>query len=252
MLSIMKLIILGSGTCVPSLKRSSPAYYLEQDDTRILIDCGSGTLMQLVRSGISYKDINAVFITHTHPDHIADIPPLIQALIATPDFIRQKDIFIAGPAGLRKFYDNCITSLMMKPETFSVNIKEIEHSLDYGPFRIFTAATVHSENSIAFRFENEGKSVVITGDADYDSGIINLSRNADILIADSAFPETMKRNGHMTSKECGLVAKDADVKKLVLSHLHALPVSDAEKLYECRDVFSGDVCLAEDFMEFNL
>ena len=69
----MKLIVLGSGTCVPSLKRSAPAYYLEAEGKQILIDCGGGTLLQLEKIGKSYKDIDAVFITHTHPDHIADL-----------------------------------------------------------------------------------------------------------------------------------------------------------------------------------
>ena len=70
---MMKLIVLGSGTCVPSLKRNAPGYYIEAEDYRILVDCGSGTLLQLERAGRNYKDLDAVFITHRHPDHFADL-----------------------------------------------------------------------------------------------------------------------------------------------------------------------------------
>ncbi|HHN65197.1 MAG TPA: ribonuclease Z, partial [Nitrospirae bacterium] len=80
----MQLLILGSGTCVPSLQRNAPGYLLELEGMRVLVDCGSGILLQLERAGRSYRDIDAVFITHSHPDHISDLMPLIHALIATP------------------------------------------------------------------------------------------------------------------------------------------------------------------------
>jgi ribonuclease BN (tRNA processing enzyme) len=248
----MKLIILGSGTCVPSLKRSAPAYYLEAEGRQILIDCGSGTLLQLEKLSKSYKDIDAVFITHPHPDHVAGIMPLIHALLATPLFMREKALLLVGPKGFKKFYEKGIASVMGRPKTFSIQIIEIEDKMDYPPFHVFAAGTVHSENSIAFRLEHGGKSVVITGDADYDQGIIELSRNCDLLIADCSFPESMKAGGHMTPKECGLVAKKAGVKKLLLSHLHTLPFPDTYRLKECQQVFKGDVSLAEDLLEFNL
>ncbi len=248
----MKLIILGSGTCVPSLKRSAPGYYLEAENRKILIDCGSGTILQLEKLGKSYKDIDAVFITHPHPDHIAGLMPLIHALLATPLFKREKTLSLIGPKGFKAFYQKCIASILGFPRTFSIQIIEIENKMDYPPFHVLAAKTIHSENSIAFRFEYKNKSIVITGDADYDNGIIELSKNSDILIADCSFPESMKVSGHMTPQECGLVAKKAGVKKLVLSHLHTLPFPDECRLEECRQVFKGDVILAEDFLETDL
>lgn len=248
----MKLIVLGSGTCVPSLNRSAPAYYLEADNKQILIDCGSGALLQLEKLGKSYRDIDAVFITHLHPDHIAGIMPLIHALVATPLYVREKGLLLVGPKGFKKFYEKCIATIMAKPKTFSIQVTEMEDKMDYPPFQVFTVETVHSENSIAFRFEHRGKSIVITGDADYNPGIIELSRNSNLLIADCSFPESMKAHGHMTPRECGLVAQKAGVKKLVLSHLHTLPIPDEERIRECRMVFSGKIHLAEDLMEIEL
>lgn len=213
----MKLIILGSGTCVPSLKRGAPAYFLEAGGKQIVIDCGECTLLQLQKSGKSYRDTDAVFITHPHPDHVAGVMPFVHALIATPFFEREKDLSIIGPKGIKKFYEGCVASVMGKPKTFSIHIIEIEDKMDYPPFMVFTAPTVHSENSIAFRFEHAGKSVVITGDADYDNALVELSKNAG-------------------------------VKNLLLSHIHAVPIPDAERLKECQEVFYGNVSLAEDFL----
>ncbi len=248
----MKLIVLGSGTCVPSLKRNAPGYYLEAKDCKILIDCGSGTLLQLERAGKSYKNIDAVFITHKHPDHFADLMPLIHALRATPKFKRRKDLFLVGPGGFSEYYDKAIVSVMGRPRDFSIHIIEIEDKLDLEPFHVFSTKTVHSEDSIAYRFEEEGKSVIITGDADYDQGIIELSKNADLLIIDCSFPDSMKTQGHLSSKECGLVAKKAGVKRLLLSHLYPADIPDIDRVKECREIFKGDVSLAEDIMEIEI
>ncbi len=248
----MNLIILGSGTCVPSLKRNAPGYLLKVFDRQILIDCGSGILLQLERAGKSYKDIDAVFITHPHPDHISDLMPFIHALLATPNFKREKDLLIVGPKGFKKTYKSIIRSVMKKPKFFTIEVIEIEDKLDLKYLHVFSKKTVHSENSIAYRFEDGEKSLVFTGDCDYDEGIVELSKDADLLIIDCSFPDALKVQGHLTPRECGLIAKKAKVKKLILSHLYPSPYPDSERLKECRVEFDGDVSLAEDLMEITI
>jgi ribonuclease BN (tRNA processing enzyme) len=247
----MKLVILGSGTCVPSLNRSSPAYYIKGEGREVLLDCGGGTVLQLEKIGKSYKNIDALFITHTHPDHIAGLLPLIHAMVATPLFKREKIFTLAGPPGTMKFFKGHIVPFFGKVVTSFIQVREIEDKMDYPPFHILTTRTMHSSNSTAYRFEKSGHAIVFSGDADYDQGIVELAKDCDLLIADCAFPESMKKQGHMTPKECGLLARNAGAKKLLLSHLHALPVSDNDKLRECRKVFQGDVSIAEDLMEFD-
>ena len=66
----MKLTILGSGTCVPSLKRNAPSNYLKIGDKQILVDCGSGTLLQLEKANLTYNEIDIVCISHYHTDQI--------------------------------------------------------------------------------------------------------------------------------------------------------------------------------------
>jgi ribonuclease BN (tRNA processing enzyme) len=248
----MKLIILGSGTCVPSLKRSAPACYLEGEGRQILIDCGAGTALQLQRAGKSYKDIDAVFITHTHPDHTAGLVPLIHALIATPRFTRKKTFSVAGPAGFNRFFETYVISYFGKSKIPFISVFEVQSEYDFEPFHIRTARTVHTDNSVAYRFEAGVYSVVITGDADYDEGLVKLSMDCDLLVADCSFPEKMKSRGHMTGRECGMLARKSGAKRIVLSHLHEISVNDRDRLKECREVFDGDVVMAEDLMEFEL
>ncbi len=248
----MKLIILGSGTCVPSLKRNAPGYYLEADGCRILIDCGSGTLLQLEKAGRSYRDIDAVFITHKHPDHFADLMPLVHALLATPNLNRKSDLYIFSPKGFMEYYEASVASVLGHPKEFAVRNMEIQDKFDYGPFNIITAKTIHSRDSIAYRFECGGKSVVFTGDADYDQGVIALAQNTDLLIADCSFPDAVKAKGHLSAKECGMVAAKAGAKKLVLSHLYPADSPDTDRSRESGENFHGEIVLAEDLMTINI
>jgi ribonuclease BN (tRNA processing enzyme) len=248
----MRLIVLGSGTCVPSLRRSAPAYYLEAGKRQMLIDCGEGTMLQLARVKRSYKEIDAVFLTHTHPDHISGISPFIHALVATPLFRREKDLFLFGSRGLKKFYNQHIGSLMGKPQSFSLEVIEIEDKVDFPPLYIFTTKTIHSKDSLAYRFEVGNKSIIFTGDADFDRGLIEFSKNSDLLVADCSFPESLKAKGHMIPRECGQIAEEAGVKSLLLSHIYEVSDPDEKRVEECRKVFQGDIFLAQDFMEFKI
>ncbi len=246
----MKLTILGSGTCVPSLKRNASGYLLEAEGKEVLIDCGSGVLLQLERAGNSYKDIDALFLTHGHPDHFADLMPLIHALFYTPNFTREKDFSIIAPQGFRQYYDTAIGSILGESKDFHIVFMEAADNMEFGPWSICTTSTVHSADSIAYRFELGERSVVFSGDADYDQGLIALSEKADLLIADCSFPDAMKVNGHLSAKECGLLAQKAEVKTLVLSHIYPADTPDEDRVTEAKEHFNGEVILAEDLMEF--
>jgi ribonuclease BN (tRNA processing enzyme) len=75
----VEITILGSGTCVPSLKRGSSGLILRIGERILLFDSGTGTIERMLKRGITYLDLDLVLYTHTHPDHIADLVPLIFA-----------------------------------------------------------------------------------------------------------------------------------------------------------------------------
>jgi len=218
----------------------------------MLIDIGSTTLQQLVRAGIPYLEIDAIFITHTHPDHVSGLLPFMHALIATPGSTRTKELSIFGPPGIQTFYDRCIGTIMKSPTTFALTITEMGDHLQLGPLLVESTPTVHTETSIAFRFIENNRSVVFTGDSDYDPSLVSFSQGVDLLVIDCSFPNTMKKNGHLIPKECGLVAREARVKKVLLTHIHPTDGPDTIRVDECRAVFSGEVMLAQDLMELDI
>jgi ribonuclease BN (tRNA processing enzyme) len=227
---------------------------LEAAGQELLIDCGSGTLLQLARAGKSYRSVDAVLVTHTHPDHIGDLMALIHALKVTPGFRREKPLRFFGPPGFLAFYERSVAPVARKPKNFDVQVTEVGAVFDLSGLRISTTPTVHSNylNSVAYRFEMAGKSLVVSGDCDYDAGIIQHARDADVLVLDCSFPDALKVTGHLSAGQCGQVAAMANVHRLVLSHLYPVVVDQDSRIVEARAVFKGNIRLAEDLMNIEL
>ena len=110
--------------------------------------------------------------------------------------------------------------------------------------------TIHSDTSIAYKFTEKNKSLVISGDCDYDDKLAIFSNNVDVLMLECSFPDTMKSEGHLISRECGLIAQKAKAKKLILTHLY--PTSpEIIRLNQTKKIFKNTI-LAEDFMKIEV
>ena len=102
-----------------------------------------------------------------------------------------------------------------------------------------------------FNYLTDGFSAVYTGDTDYSETIIDLAKDADLLICECALPDRHKVEGHLTPSLAGDLAAKAGVRKLVLTHFY--PECDQEDIAaECRQTYSGPLVLAEDLMEINI
>ncbi len=102
----------------------------------------------------------------------------------------------------------------------------------------------------------KGRKVVYTGDTRPTERTIEIARDADVLIHDASFSEELKdwavESGHSTAREAAEVAKAANVKKLILTHISTRYSKDATQLLnEAREVFEN-VMIAEDFMSFEV
>lgn len=247
----MQLTILGSGGGTPSLKRSSPANLLKIKNKNILVDCGSGTIHQLLKTKIGYKNIDMVFLTHFHVDHSCDINALIFALKWTPDYFRKKDLFLIGPVGLKKLCRNGYFRIKTKKNTFKVKLFEIKKSLKFSDFTVNCIKTKHAKESIAYKFTEKNKSLVITGDCDYSKELINFPKKDDVLLIECSASNKMKIKNHLIPKECGEIAKNAGVKKMILTHLLPPMYTEKKRLSEAKKIFKNTI-LAEDLMKINL
>jgi ribonuclease BN (tRNA processing enzyme) len=250
----MELIILGSGTGVPSLKRGSPGFLIKAGDQSILLDSGSGTLRRMLQAGVTYKDVDAILYSHIHPDHCADLVPLIFACKYQED-PRAKDLLIIGGRGFRDYFEGLrnVHGNWIEPETFHIRIQEVlAEEVAIGDLRVTTLPLEHAPESVGYRITVPGgRTVVYSGDTDYCRNIVELARGADLLLVECSFPEGSKVSGHLTPSLAGRIAHEAGCTRLVLTHLYP-PCDQSDIRGDCQEVFPGEVLLAEDMMSIEI
>jgi len=250
--------ILGSGTCVPSLVRSAPSILVTIGDRQLIFDMGAGTMRRLLEAGRHINEISHIFFSHLHPDHTGEFVPFIFASKYPKNRGRNNPITLVGAAGLADFYDGLkeVYGDWIDLGEGMTDIVELSNSspdlLSLRSVHIRTLPMAHIQSSIGYRLETpEGLSVVYTGDTDYDRNVIDLARGADLLICESAYPDSMKVAGHLTPSMAGNIASKAQVKHLILTHLY--PECDHVDLEEeCRKTYNGPLTLARDLLEIGL
>ena len=189
----MKFTILGSGTCVTRKDAGTAGYLVQTKNKNILMDGGSGTLDRLANTQVSYKEIDMMIVSHFHPDHTLTIPALCQSLNFTPQYNRTKPLFLAGPPGFKTFWEqiNVVWNCAPRPDTYEIKVFEISGRADFQGLAITTLVYpegVHYGSCQAIKIEEDGKSLVYTGDMGYWEGIVDFARGCDVLIADCSYP----------------------------------------------------------------
>jgi ribonuclease BN (tRNA processing enzyme) len=253
-MEMAELIILGSGTGVPSLKRGSPSLLLVSEDSKILVDSGSGTLRRMLEAGITYQCIDLLLYTHTHPDHIADLVPILFACkYAEPP--RQRELHCFGGPGFFEYFEklNTLYGPWIKPKSYPLTVEDMpQNPINFHDIKISSKSLAHLPGSVGYRFElADGKSLVISGDTDYCQNIVDLSVEADLLVLECSYPDGRKVEGHLTPSLAGRIGKESKCKTLLLTHFY--PQCDRlDVLSQCRKVFKGNIIIADDLMSIEI
>ncbi len=259
----MKLTILGSGTANPNPHRASPGYVLAMGSQIFVIDCGTGTLLQLVKAGINLEQLDGIFITHFHLDHCGDIAAIINTLIHSQSLKRTKDLHLYGAQGLKNMWEQLqkIHTDLAVCAAFKIMVHELavgdEVVLADGILKTYPVK--HIESSRAYKFtSNTGKVIVFSGDTGYDPIISDLAQRADLAVFECNWPEEYFESQsdallpgyialHLNPTLAGKLAQQAQVKKLVLSHI-SMPTDNYPIAERCKKVFAGEVVVAQDLM----
>jgi ribonuclease Z len=116
----MRVTFLGTGGAVPTTRRNTSAIHCRREGEAFLFDCGEGTQRQMMRFGTGF-DVDHLFVTHTHGDHVLGIPGLLQ----TMDFNeRDAAVAIHAPAGTRRTLKSVVHAGGTDP-SFPVRIHEV-------------------------------------------------------------------------------------------------------------------------------
>ncbi len=238
---MMRLTVIGGTGGYPGGGRPCSGYLVEADGFALLIDPGYGVATAL--STGDWPTFQAVLVSHAHPDHCADLNPLLRAR-AWADH-PMPPLPVLAP---RETLDAVLA--LDRPEMLagSYVIRDVEpgSELRIGPFEVMAAALPHSRPNLGFRISVGGRSLAYTGDCGPSDELIRLADGADLLLAEASYAETVPPEVIGSLSSAAEVAREAatsDVERLVLTHL--MPkTNEADALAAAERYFGGPISVA--------
>ncbi len=218
----MELTFLGTGSAFPSPTRLQTSLLLEESDHTLLVDCGSGATHRLAQTNKSHNEVDAVLLSHTHLDHVADLSTLVKArwLDENP----RLDVY--GPPGTSDVVETLlgVDDLTERAEIHVTELTPTDEQFTLGPHRISYTDTTHSALCFAYRFDGR---LTISGDTAPDASVFALADGSDILVHECAFPDGVGSAGHTTPTELRDGLREISVDRVYLTHL--FPETESEK-----------------------
>lgn len=156
---MFELIFLGTSASAPSVRRSLPALVVKHDEHRFLIDCGEGTQRQILQSGIGFKRLNRILITHGHLDHILGLGGLLSTFMRW-ESIDELEIY-GGKVALERIYDLLYGVVLRGAEPpMPLRLIPIQPGplIETGDFSVSAFAVQHrGPDSFGYIFEEKGR-----------------------------------------------------------------------------------------------
>ena len=151
----MRVTFLGTSGAVPTTQRNPSAIQVEREGDRLLFDCGEGTQRQMMRYGTGF-DIEHIFVTHMHGDHVLGLPGLVQ----TWDFNgRNEPLAIHAPAGTRERVERLVAATGERP-SFPVRVHQVspgDVALAREEYEIRAIDVVHRTNAVGYVLEEQDR-----------------------------------------------------------------------------------------------
>jgi ribonuclease BN (tRNA processing enzyme) len=193
-------------------------YLLEHAGFRLLIDPGHAVLPRLLEE-VGAEAIDAVVVTHGHPDHCADLNPLLRARVLRHDLAPPVPIHCL-PGAVDKVL--ALDRPGMLDEAYSLHPFDAGDVFTVGPFRVETRSFPHFVPNAGLRLSAGGWSVTYTGDCGQTPELIELAEGTDLFLAEASYPHEVPEDsaGRLSSaRDVADTAARAEVGRLILTHL---------------------------------
>jgi len=279
-----KLVLLGTAAGpVPGRSREMTSHVMLSNGAAYVLDCGMGVTNQFARTGVPFKALKSIFITHHHADHNIEYGPLlivgwIQGL--------PLDVRAFGPPPLKQMTEDFMRAYKQTVDYWaedfhvkplaSVNVQEISAG---GPVtqdenvKVSAILVEHPpvKPALGYRFDFKDRSIAFSGDTAPLEAVAEMAKGADVLVHETmyvpavetfirgiaqgqpvkfdAFMAHMKA-GHTPSEDVGRIAQEAGVKTLVLSHLTPAidSIDDDTWRAPVAKYFKGEIIVGKDLM----
>ena len=277
-----RVIILGTGTPVPDAQRAGAGVAIVVDGTAYVFDAGSGIQHRAVEAaqtldvpGLDPQNINYLFITHLHSDHIHDVDNFAMSRW----WARQQRLQIYAPAGINDYVRNMTAmakieadlrtagtpaQLITDPQGYAAVAHEIAagyvFSNDQIKVEAFDVPHGDIKPALGYRITTADKTIVISGDTSYSEEIARQAAGVDLLIHEvmsgdnldtqSEFWQLYHGHSHTRARDVAKVANQARPGKVVLTHILFFGASPEQIVSEVTRDYDGPVTMAKDLDEF--
>jgi ribonuclease Z len=192
----LTIVVLGSGGGPPAdIQRYGPSILVQAGDETLLFDCGRAAVIRLAEAGVGQQEIDKIFLTHLHSDHILSVPDI---LLTGWTSGRKTPLRVWGPSGTRKMMDN-----MLKAFDFDVHIRrdvderfskqgimvaptDIQEGVVYEHNGVKVTAFLVDHGPVTpafgYRVDAGGHSVALSGDTRFSENLIKHAAGVDVLI----------------------------------------------------------------------
>lgn len=264
-----RIITVGTGAPPLDINRVSPCTLIQYKDKYFPVDLGYGSVRKIFEMGILPATITNALITHMHTDHTLDYGIFLMG--GWPQGRRR--LHTIGPKGVQEMYQHYVD--MFKDDisyrkglgnsldgiTGNMEFTTVAggESFELDGVKISTLHVPHTAYNVAYKFEADGKCIVVTGDMTYCEAFIDFAKGADFAVMDanmapSNFPDNSNPaflskilKSHATIEQVGEMAEAAGIKTVVLTHFTPdLYVGEAVKAIS--KVYHGEVIVGYDLM----
>lgn len=257
----MRLTVIGAAGSFPGPDSAASCYLVEAEDSsgrtwKVLLDLGNGALGPLQKA-TDVHDLDAVLLSHLHPDHCLDLCGLYVALRYDPTTSLTSRLPVYGPTGTLK---RLVLAYGSEARGHLEGVYDVHEwtsgtPVVFGPLTVTPLRVNHPVEAYGLRLSQTvpgppglpGRTVVLayTGDTDSCPALVTLGRNADLFLAEASFQEgrDLVRGVHLTGLRAGQAAAEAGAARLMLTHLPSWN-DPAVVLAEARSAYPGPIDLA--------
>jgi ribonuclease Z len=281
----LKVTLLGTGSPPPEIDRFGPSTLVEAGTERLVLDAGRGASQRLAQLGIRLGQVNALFLTHLHSDHVVGIPDLwLHRWVGLSGPGAPLEVF--GPSGTREmmaFLGQAYQADVRQREepgarARPANFTVIAHDAVQGVVYERNGVTVtafdvdHGEPKMpafGYRIDYAGRSVVISGDTRPSDNLVRFARGTDVLIHEvmAARPQALSRSealrrtvgSHTTPEDAGTVFARVKPRLAVYTHVSLMAAARsaiaelaASIVPRTRSTYAGPLEVGEDLMAIEI
>jgi ribonuclease BN (tRNA processing enzyme) len=243
----LSVTVLGNSGSYPGPGSACSGYLVEGGGVSVLVDAGPGTMANL-QEHLALDQLDAVVLSHSHPDHWTDFMVLRTALKWD---LELDGLAVYGTEELRHMADTIANSGL--PPTIEWQVVGGGDTVAAGPLALSFSVTDHYVDTLAVRIDHDGLSFAYSADTGPGWSFSSLGPGIDLALCEATYATDEEAAGvlHLSAAQAGAMSRAAGVKRLVLTHLH--PGSDPEiHRHHAEAAFGGPVSIADIHERYDL